>query len=230
MLWSTNELRRCSIRATDGEMGSVHDVLFDDRSWLVRYVVADTGKWLPGRRVLLPRRVLGKPDWRATTLPVELTRREIEDGAGVASDPPLAEDARLRHYEGYTWTSHPWGGFIGQVPPILPVAAVVDPPAESGEPRTHLRSALEILDYRIEARDGRIGHVEDFLLTADDWKIELVTIDTRNWLPGKKVVVPPGEIERRQILTHRRLSDLPQNCRSERRRQANPPAPPRKPR
>ncbi|HEY0945081.1 MAG TPA: PRC-barrel domain-containing protein, partial [Opitutaceae bacterium] len=55
----------------------------------------------------------------------------------------------------------------------------------------HLRSAREVRGYHIEASDGSIGHVEDFLLDEQTWTIRYIIIDTRNWWPGRKVVVSP---------------------------------------
>ena len=54
-----------------------------------------------------------------------------------------------------------------------------------------LRSAQEVIGYHIQALDGEIGHVEDFL--ADDlcWTLNYIVVDTRNWLPGRRVLVPP---------------------------------------
>lgn len=191
MLYSAKDIRKCKINAKDGTLGSVHDVFFDDRTWSTEYVVVDTGKWLPGKRVLIPRDRLGTPDWKATELDVDLTRDEIENSPGIESDPPLAH-ARSRYYQSYVWTSYPWGGFIGGAPvgadPAAPARGVTGPPT------THVRSAREITGYRIEARDGRIGHVDDFLFLRQDWGIQFVVIDTRNWLPGEKVVVPPRDI------------------------------------
>jgi hypothetical protein len=53
MLRSVKELQGYAIRAIDGDIGQVHDFYFDDQSWLIRYLVVDTGNWLPGRRVLI---------------------------------------------------------------------------------------------------------------------------------------------------------------------------------
>jgi hypothetical protein len=61
---------------------------------------------------------------------------------------------------------------------------------EGTDPR--LRSAKEVEGYAIAARDGEIGHVEDFLAGDDGWIIRYLIVDTRNWLPGRKVLVAPG--------------------------------------
>jgi hypothetical protein len=74
MLRSVKDLRGYIIGAIDGEIGQVHELYFDDQSWIVRYLVVDTGTWLPGRRVLLSPMALGQPDWETHVLPVGLTR------------------------------------------------------------------------------------------------------------------------------------------------------------
>ena len=53
MLRSIKQLHGAKLGASDGEIGHVKDFYFDDQNWAVRYVVADTGSWLPGRQVLI---------------------------------------------------------------------------------------------------------------------------------------------------------------------------------
>jgi hypothetical protein len=61
----------------------------------------------------------------------------------------------------------------------------------------HLRSIREVTGYRIKARDGEIGHVEDFVVDDESWIMRYLVVDTRNWLPGgKKVLLSPGWAER----------------------------------
>jgi hypothetical protein len=59
-----------------------------------------------------------------------------------------------------------------------------------------LRSTHDVSGHYIEAADGGIGHVEDFIIDDDTWAIRYLLIDTRNWWPGKKVLVAPQWIER----------------------------------
>jgi hypothetical protein len=49
----------------------------------------------------------------------------------------------------------------------------------------------EVTGYHIEAKDGAIGHVEGFILDDEDWMIRYMVVDTRSWLPGKKVLIAP---------------------------------------
>jgi uncharacterized protein YrrD len=65
-----------------------------------------------------------------------------------------------------------------------------EPEAEvEGDP--HLRSTREVIGYYIEASDGDIGHVEDFIIDVEAWMIRYMVVNTRNWLPGKNVLVAP---------------------------------------
>ncbi len=59
MLRSVSDLHGREIRATDGEIGSVDRFLFDDETWTVRYLVVDTGNWLPGSQVLISHTIGG---------------------------------------------------------------------------------------------------------------------------------------------------------------------------
>lgn len=42
-------------------------------NWAVRWLIVDTGAWLPGRKVLLPPSALGKPDSATRHPPAKLT-------------------------------------------------------------------------------------------------------------------------------------------------------------
>jgi hypothetical protein len=73
----------------------VYDALLDDEFWILRYLVVDTARWLPGRKVLLTPAVLGKPNWEQHNLPVTLTRGQVKNSPDVDSDKPVS-----RQFEG----------------------------------------------------------------------------------------------------------------------------------
>ena len=60
----------------------------------------------------------------------------------------------------------------------------------------HLRSSKDVTGRAIQARDGEIGHVSDFVVDDEDWAIRYLVVDTRNWWPGKKVLISTQWIER----------------------------------
>jgi hypothetical protein len=80
---------------------------------------------------------------------------------------------------------------------------------ETGAPdpdKSHLRSTKEVTGYHINAADGEIGHVEDFILDDSTWTLRYVVVDTRNWLPGRKVLVSPTWV--RSVEWRERLVNL----------------------
>lgn len=184
MLRNVQELFGYNIVATDGEIGRAYNFYFDDQRWSIRYLVAEAGDWLNSRRVLVSPVALGQPDWSYRTFPVNLTRRQVQESPSVDADMPVSrqEEAAMNSY--YGWPAY-WSF------PAEPGALAADP---SGDP--NLRSVRDIIGYRIQASDGEIGHVDDFIVDDEAWALRYVVIETLNWLPGKKVLLAPEWVER----------------------------------
>ena len=199
MLTSMKEMLGCRLQATDDELGRVKDFYFDDRDWKVRYLLADTHRWLPGRRVLISPESLGRPDPSEHVVAVSLTKEQVKNspevGRGKAPLVSRKEEMTLSEY--YRWpvywapVSVPAAGMMpGRIapqpagPPDNPAGV---PEAANGEP--DLRSVDDVTGYDVQATNGEIGHVEDFLFDPDEWAIRYVAVDTRDWLPGRKVLI-----------------------------------------
>lgn len=200
MLRSLESVIGYDIQATDDLIGKVKDFLFDDQAWVIRYMVADTGRWLPGRKVLIIPAALDQPSWENYALPVKLTRQQVEESPDISEDMPVSEQNEIDLHRHYSWDPY-WLAHTGQVGPMaFPPAAppesdsqTIPPVGSRGDP--HLRSAKEVAGYHVAATDGDIGHIEDFILDGEEWIIRYVVVDTRNWLPGKKVLVSPEWFE-----------------------------------
>jgi sporulation protein YlmC with PRC-barrel domain len=76
MLRSVSDLKQFTIAATDGSLGSVSDLYFDDRSWTARYLVVEDGTWLPNGRVFVPSDSVRRSD--STTLRVALSKKQVQ--------------------------------------------------------------------------------------------------------------------------------------------------------
>ena len=196
MTQTIRNMRGDEVVARDGSIGSVADVYFDDEKWAVRYVVVDTGGWLSGRQVLIPPAAVEAELSRGKKLRLALQREQVEKAPGAETDRPVSRqrEAELaRHYGFPYYWSGPllWGG--AAYPVAVPPPAD-EPPLEEGD--THLRSGAEIIGYGIEARDGSIGEVEDFVIDDRTWAIRDVVVDTKKWWPGGQVEVHPEYVER----------------------------------
>ncbi|MBD3384101.1 PRC-barrel domain containing protein [candidate division KSB1 bacterium] len=196
MLRSVKDLQGYKILATDGEIGRVHEFYFDDENWVLRYMILDTGKWLPGRRVLISPVALGQPDWSSRLLPVVLSKEQIENSPPVSKEEPVSRQHEIDLVKYYDWPTYWPVSPIGAPPEGVMERAAdeVETHEETGDP--HLRSTREVSGYHIEASDGEIGHVEDFIVDDDNWIIRYLVIDTRNILPGKKVIISPQWVKK----------------------------------
>jgi uncharacterized protein YrrD len=200
MLQTAGHLKGVTIEAMDGDIGSVQDLYFDDHTWTVRYLVVDTGTWLPGRHVLISPFAF-QPVPGASRLRTSLTKEQVSDSPSVDSDRPVDRQREIAfsQYYGYPyyWDGpYRWGELAYPVLPAAPQPSDVEREIEqiarereNADP--HLRSARDVMGYYIHATDGDIGHVEDFLLDDESWAIRYIIVDTRNWLPGRKVLVSP---------------------------------------
>ena len=63
---TNKHLKDFVIRATDGELGTVEQLYFDDETWAIRYLMVDSGGWLGGRRVLISPMSVTRIDWGST--------------------------------------------------------------------------------------------------------------------------------------------------------------------
>jgi PRC-barrel domain len=211
MLRHTNDLGHFSIRATDGLIGKVKDLYFDDDAWVVRYLVVDAGNWLSSRKVLISPISVRRPDWMQHTFPVALTREQVRHSPDIDTDKPVSrqhEESVLTHY-GYPaywggiglWGAgiYPYGLVPGDAGDGLDLAAREQAleahlRAERLRHRNddpHLRSCQAVTGYHLHATDGDIGHVSGFLVDDETWSIRYLVVDTSNWWVGHKALIAP---------------------------------------
>ena len=208
MLTRAEKVYGSTVQATDGDTGRVHDLYFDDQSWIVRYIVVDTGGWLGGRRVLLSPVAVEETRWDDGELRVALTKSQVEHSPDIDLDKPVSRQQIVELHEYYGWPAY-WGGsaMVGTATPgVYPmmmagVAQVEEEmkdegPTEKHRGDPHLRSARAVAGYDIHAVDGEMGHLEDYFVDDRDWILRYLLVDTRDWLPGREVLISPTWIER----------------------------------
>ena len=199
-LKSIKEMQGFELGARDGKIGRCNDFLFDDQSWVVRYIVGDTRKWLPGRKVLISPISIGTAEESTQILNVDLTKDQIKHSPSLETDAPVS-----RQYESIFNRYHEWGNYWEgpltwghhPYPRLLQRAENLHTEVATVEEENRLRSTHEVLSYSIEATDTNIGNIEDFIVDKETWIIRYLIVDTSNWLPGsKKVIISPEWVER----------------------------------
>jgi uncharacterized protein YrrD len=200
MLQSAKIFQDLTLHASDGEIGTVQDLYFDDHAWVVRYLVVDTGSWLSGRQVLISPHAVAAVAKKDQRVDVRLTKQQVENSPGIDTHKPISRQQEEDYYNYYGYPSY-WSGPYLWGAEAYPLLATDIPQASTAEREIdairdrrssadcNLRSSNEVTGYYVAASDGDIGHVEDFVVDDQSWAIRYVAVDTRNWLPGKKVVI-----------------------------------------
>lgn len=181
MLLLAKHMYGALVEASDGKVGKLCDLLFDDDKWAVRSLVLDSGSWLYSRRVTLPPDIVRHKDWDDHRLLIaDLTRQQVMECHDTETHIPVGDQTKLEEAVivdwGVYWVDvmrHPW-----QV---------------SSDP--HLRNTQEVTGYHIEGSDGPMGHIADFVIDDQTWTVRYLAVDTRNWWPGKHVLVVPTRVE-----------------------------------
>jgi stress response protein YsnF len=199
MLTKAKNLFGFHLLATDGEIGGVHDFYFDDQTWTIRYLVAETGRWLAERQVLISPFSIRRVDYEEKRVQVGLTKKQIEDSPPIETHLPVSRHYELQYAKYYGWPLYWTGPALWGTNPYPVYTGSFDyntTRTEEPSPEPHLRNVRSVIGNYIHARDKDLGHVHDFLVDDESWAIRYLEVDTRNWWPGKKVLVAPQWIQR----------------------------------
>ena len=229
MLDKLTELQGRHVSATDGDVGKVITVFFDDASWVVRYLVVDTGSWFSRHEVLISPYSVVHPLAPGKHIDVSLTRQKIKDSPNIDTQQPVSRQHEYDYMSYYQYPAY-WQGdsFWGMgAYPVLPMNWPTPEKLAADDAQrqhniesadNHLRSGAKVMGYDIQASDGSIGHIEDFVFDDSSWVIRYLVVDTRNWWPGgKKVLVATHWIDNiewatgmvRLNLTRQQVKDSP---------------------
>jgi hypothetical protein len=201
MLRKTKELSGSKLHARDGEIGHLKDFYFDDQHWTIRYLVADTGNWLPNLKVLLsPFAVTGIHVSPHKAVDLNLTKKQIEESPPIETHMPVSRQFEQRYFQYYGWPYYwpgplLWGPIEAPGPVLQPIPPVAPQPrlsANDGD--VHLRSVEEVAGfygYQIQALDQAFGRVEQFIFDDQNWSIRYLVAGTHAWLSGKRVLLAP---------------------------------------
>jgi hypothetical protein len=202
MLRNLTTLHGCRLATSEGDLGHVVDFYFDDKTWVVRYLVAETGSWLTGRLVLLSPHSFGRFDQvEGKAMIINLTRQQIENSPPIDSHRPVSRQYEAAYYRYYGWPAYWEGGAMWGLGGY-PVA--MQPTREELKANQqlhhrddkHLRSARAITGYHIQTVDGTIGHATGLMVDDRSWAIRKLVVKTGHWYSGREILIAPANIER----------------------------------
>ncbi len=214
MLRNLNTLFGYSIRALDGDIGTIESFFFDDATWIVRYAIVETGDWLQRRRVLLAASLLDVPDELSQEIPMgQLTREYVRHSPDIDLAQPVSRQQQVELHTYYDWPQY-WidseeqesKGLLSSVPEI----AEDNPPASKeediGDP--HLRNLREIERYMVQGLDGEIGEVESLTADTESWIIQQLVVNGDDIKPGKKILIPTSLVQQIEWAESRIFVDI----------------------
>lgn len=215
MLHRVKDIENYEILATDGLVGHIKDLYFDDQTWVIRYFVVDTGSWLSGRKVLISPIALDHPNWTEKTLSVAITKEQVKNSPDIDTAMPVSRQHEMKHLDYYGYRRY-WGDAglwgSGSNPYLLSqgfTSVGRQSDGQSGaqdifadvelvrhrDDNPHLRSCEVVLGYHIEATDGDIGHIDGMLVDEKTWGVRFLIVNTSNWWLGHQVLIEPQSIK-----------------------------------
>ena len=190
MLRTVKNLIGYRLLARGEGIGKVYDFYIDDRSWRVRYLVAEVGRWPRRRRVLVARAALESLDGEARVFHIGLTREQVESSPDFDTEKPVSRQQEMLMNSRHGWPADWAAEALVISPPILDM--IENRERTGGDP--HLRSFREISSYGLRHFGQVVARVRDFVLEDIDWSIRQVVGSLGGWLDSRDVAVPTSTV------------------------------------
>ncbi|MEI6580213.1 MAG: PRC-barrel domain-containing protein, partial [Eubacteriales bacterium] len=190
-------LKGFKFHCLDGEIGTLTEFVFDDRDWTIRYLAVETGTWLIDRQVLISPIALSGVDLKSKYITVNLKKMQIEDSPPLYNNVPITRQFENNYHQYYGLPTYWNGPNIFNFSTNIMTESAAYKEAIQGDMGLglDLHSTDNVSGRKIQASDGEIGHINDFIIDDEAWVIRYLVINTQNWWPGKKVLISPKWID-----------------------------------
>ena len=186
----------------DGQpVGRVHSFLFDDRTWRIRRLVVNRHRFLPGTLAVLSIAAVDTPPGADAAVALDMTRDDLDRQPTIDRLRPVSQDRVKSVPVGSRMlvvlpTNNPYmpNWLVRLLKKVGPTAR----PVREGSIPTdgHLRSAREVIGYRLETREGPRGVIRDLLVDRRYWNIHNLVVRLGRWRPwGRRVILSPADVE-----------------------------------
>ncbi|MDF1762159.1 MAG: PRC-barrel domain-containing protein [Oleibacter sp.] len=211
MLRSMDDLKHFTLTATDGNVGNIKDFLFDDLTWVIRYLVVETGTWLFSRKVLISSVAIKETNWDDKILTLLISKDQVKNSPNIDTDKPVSRQHEMDYLDFYGYPfywegNNLWGGSMTPYA-INPQYTGYMPEQKTTFKANHvyenlerlhhqkvdpnLRSCQAVIGYHIHAKDGQIGHITGILVEESNWAIRYFVVKAWHWYGGREVLISP---------------------------------------
>ena len=202
MTISSKQLTPFSIHALDDKVGGIRDILFDDETFTVRYLVADTNTWLPlSRKVVISPISVKQLDEDSESVHINMTVDTLKNSPSIDEHKPVSREYEENLFKyfgyGYYWIGPGAWGEFAHPNELVELQRAEESETETPKKSTnHLRAVGEVGGYEVATTTDNVGHISNFVIDTESWKIIMLVVDTNNWLPGgKHLALLPSDIE-----------------------------------
>lgn len=219
MIHSYKNLMDCSIHETDGRLGHLTDILFDDRNEKIRYYVIDIGHWFKSHVVLLLPTSISNIDWEKRKIVTSVSKCDLLNQPALESVMTMGRQCEEYYQDMVTDPIYSNPNIPGLIldSDKLEGFELIKEKTLQGIKKNHLRSAHEILNYHVELDDGETGKVTDYEIDTSLYMISNIIIDCGNWFfhrykeaPWLKInKISWGKKTLKLNMTKRELEQLP---------------------
>lgn len=158
---------RFSVAGTDGKLGTIQEMFFDDRCWNICYWIVKSGTWLSKKDLLISTQIKIKPDWKSALLQTDLTLKQLRDSPDPDYDKPVFRQQETRLYDASELINYWFTPYKGSHWDRMQSNELSAPVGTN----KHLRSSKEVIGYTILASENSIGTLTDFIIDTEGWKI-----------------------------------------------------------
>jgi hypothetical protein len=124
--------------------------------------------------------------------------KQVENSPDIETDKPVSHQQLDLLHEYYGWPFLSVGEGSVPLPLVSSPAALEEAEkaiaSEKERSDPHLHSSRDVAGYHIQTSDDQVGHLEDFILDDEHWQIRYIVLDTKNWLPGRHILISPSWI------------------------------------
>ena len=194
MFQSATSLINYRVRALNDTIGSVSGFLFDDTSWVIRYVIVDIPLNENGgvRNALIAPFSFGILNPQTRELPLIEEKQKVENSPFIDLKMPFSRKLQIELYKYYKWPPFDLDDVFHDMQSSVTTKYLN---WEESIARSHLINTGETIGYYIEAADGEIGQVHDFIIDEECWIIRYISVNIGKNIPEKKVLIFPRDIK-----------------------------------